>query len=212
MRQIVLTHYIENPVVIKFKSIRYPKSDASVYNGQSFCFKTLDFSVHYRTCGQIHKGYQLHDLDYFKWTIEKIERLGEKYERFLFSPGKGCGLDPGIYVDIKGIRNVSERRATLATLSTQKFVELYDSIMTNWDPSLTTKNILFYKIINHRFVIIEGLHRLSILSYKYGGSDYDGFVTDKKNVKNGYYYNRLKNRIKKTVLNMQKRIIFCVSG
>ena len=212
MRKIDLTDSIKNPVVIEFKAIRYPKSAASVYNGQSFGFKTLEFSVHYRTCGQIDKRFQLQDMDYFKWTIQKLERLGEKYERFLFSPGKGCGLDPGIYGDIKAIRNLSERRSTLATLSTQRFVEMYDSIMTNWDPSLSTKTIMFYEIFNRRFVIIEGLHRLNILFYKYGKNDYDGFVTDKKNVKNGYYYDRLKNCIKKTARNMQKRIFFCVSG
>jgi len=200
MRKIALADPIECPTFINFEDIRYPKGDASVYNGESFGFKTLYFSVHYRTCEQIHKGFQLHDLDYFKWTMQKLERLGEKYERFLFSPGKGCGLDPNIYVDIKAIRNLSERRSMLAALSTQRFVKLYDSIMAHWDPSLTTKDILFYKIINHRFVIIEGLHRLSILFYKYRENDYDGFVTDQKNVKPGYYYVRSKQHIKRILL------------
>lgn len=212
MRKIALADPIECPAIINFEDIRYPKGDASVYNGKSFGFKTLDFSVQYRTCGQLHKGFELHDLDYFKWTMQKLERLGEKYECFLFSQGKGCGLEPSIYVDIKAIRNLSERRSMLAALSTQRFVELYDSIMANWDPSLATKEILFYRIINRRFVIIEGLHRLSILFYKYHENDYDGFVTDKKNVKNGYYYNRLKNCIKKTTLNVQKRVFFYAAG
>ena len=207
MQKIALTHSIKNPVVIEFNAIRYPKGVASVFNGESFGFKALEFSVHYRTCKQINEGIQLHDLDYFKWTIQKFERLGKNYERFLFSPDKGCGLDPAMYNEISTIRNSIERHTLLAELSTQKFIELYDRIMNKWDTSSTANEILFYKIINRRFVIIDGLHRLNILFHKYEKSNYDGFITDMRNVKRGYYYNRFKHHTKKAILSISNKVL-----
>ncbi len=196
MRKAVLREPIENEITIPFKDLIYPGGDPAMFNGKSFGLKKLDCSVQFKTCIQIAEGVEIKKLDYFYWTIEKLERFGEKYERFLFSPSKGCGLTQNMYYDILSLTDLNQRRIKIATLSTNKFIELYYSVMNNWDPRIRTKEILFYKLAFNRFTIIEGLHRLNILYYKYSKANYNAFITDNKNIKKGYYYNQLRQYIR----------------
>jgi hypothetical protein len=200
MREIVLTDHIQYPICIQFDGILYPPSEAAIYNGEPFGRKKLNLSVHYKTCRQIEEGFGIQDLHYYQWTRQKLERLGGKYERYLFSQGKGCGIDPHLYQGIVSIKDIHEKRTILAELATKKFIELYHSLKKRWDPSLTTKEILFFKLLKNRFTIIEGIHRITILYYTYHTKGYDSFVTDKKNIQKGFYYNRMKRYIKKVIL------------
>ena len=198
MRTIRLNTSIRDEVVIPFESLRYAREDRSVFRGKQFGGKRLPSSVHYRTCRQIDEGVSVSGLAYYEWTLEKLKRFGEDYERYLFSKGKGCGVRDFAYEDIAGLDR-HERHRVLAGEVTRIFRELYWSIARQWDPTLSGHDILFFKLINRRYAIREGRHRLCILQYAYQKNGVQGILTDAKNIASGYYVLRLQQYLERTI-------------
>jgi hypothetical protein len=198
MRTIRLNSGVQDEVVIPFASLLYPREDPSVFRGVQFGGKPLPCSVHYRTCRQIDEGVSVSELAYYEWTLEKLKRFGEGYERYLFSKGKGCGVRDFAYDDIAFLHR-DERHRVLAEEVTRMFRELYRSIAREWDPILSRNDIRFFGLINRRYAIHEGRHRLCILQYTYEKEGVRGVLTDAKNITSGYYVLRLKRYLDRTI-------------
>lgn len=196
MRTIKLTHRFNNPIIILFDAIIYPEDRAAIFNNKPFSKKKLDYSVQYNSCKQISKGSKIIDMDYYKWTIQKLKKFGRKYENFLFSEGKGCSINAlqlKNFIDL----DVKENYNLMAQVATQQFINLFCSIMQRWNPSLSSdREITFYKVGN-KFMIDEGRHRLSILYYKYKNMGFSAFETDLRNIKKDYYIRKMRNYISK---------------
>jgi len=198
MRTIRLNSGVQDEVVIPFESLLYPREDPSVFRGVQFGGKPLPCSVHYRTCRQIDEGVSVSGLAYYEWTLEKLKRFGEGYERYLFSKGKGCGVRDFAYDDIAFLDR-DERHRVLAEEVTRMFRELYRSIAREWDPILSRNDIRFFGLISRRYAIHEGRHRLCILQYTYEKEGVRGVLTDAKNITSGYYVLRLKRYLERTI-------------
>jgi hypothetical protein len=134
--------------------------------------------------------------------LEKIDRFGRRYEEFLFTEDKGCGVDPSRRTELF-LKDAAARHTDLAAAATHAFISLYRSIGDSWNPAMNVRDIIFFKLFNHRYTVDEGRHRIAILLFKYSDSDFSAFKTDARLIRKDYY----RVMVKKHLRSAAKKVI-----
>lgn len=196
MQSINLNKDIRNSVIVPFDEIIYPNDRYAIYNGDYFFGAPIKFSPQFRTCSQVDKGEILTNLHYYKWTLEKLDRFGERFEHLLLSKNKGCGVSPTEAKKIRSIDSQAERFAAYASVSTGNFVNLYKSISNEWNPNISKNDIVLFKLRGGKYTIFEGRHRICILMYNFMEQARKSFKIDDKMIRKDYYSIRLRKIFK----------------
>ena len=180
-----------------FDALVYPCDEQAQIGGQSFAGKSITECVQYRTCEQLQQGEPLHSLLYYRWTLEKLARFGEKFEALLHHEAKGCNVT-GRFPQAGVTLPQADRYQLLAENAAAAFVSLYESVMTDWQPELSSsRNIVFFRKLGGKFTIAEGRHRLAILTFKFSDREtVEAFRTDASLVRNDYYVHRARNAVR----------------
>lgn len=197
MRTISLNSDIKQPVRVPFDDLVYPHDEQATFDGRSFAGRPLTESIQFRTCEQLSRGVPLHSLLYYQWTVEKLSRLGQRFAELLIDEAKGCRAEP-LDPEQTASFTLTEQYPLLAESAATAFINLYDSIMEEWIPTLSAnREITFFRKFGGKFTISEGRHRIAILTYKFSSREkVDGFKIDSSLIRTDYYRYRARGALR----------------
>ena len=157
---------MRNPVSIPLESIIYPRDEQAVFGTRSFALRPFSESVQFSTCGQLQLGQQLDQTDYYRWTMQKMDRFGAAFEKALFASYKGCGLSREDHGHICELPK-QQRRHLFALECSRQFALLFRSVSQGWEADRCQNTITLIELGDGRYTVHEGRHRMAVLSFLY---------------------------------------------